>query len=107
MTGTWLSDLHLARAPPEAMAHFLDALRRAAPKAVIITGDISNSSRLTDDLEAIADAAAVALMMRSQARRGPDACGQLMRGRVGLGHRRLKIIDLSHRSAQPMPTPRG
>lgn len=58
MTGTWLSDLHLDRATPEAMAHFLDALRRAAPKAVIITGDISNSSRLTDDLEAIADAAA-------------------------------------------------
>jgi asparagine synthase (glutamine-hydrolysing) len=50
----------------------------------------------------IADAAAVATMMRSQSRRGPDSCGQLMRGRVGLGHQRLKIIDLSHRSAQPM-----
>jgi asparagine synthase (glutamine-hydrolysing) len=50
----------------------------------------------------IADADAVATMMRSQARRGPDSCGQLMRGRVGLGHQRLKIIDLSHRSAQPM-----
>jgi asparagine synthetase B (glutamine-hydrolysing) len=37
----------------------------------------------------IADAAAVATMMRSQSRRGPDACGQLMRGRVGLGHQRL------------------
>ena len=43
------------------------------------------------------DADAVARMMRSQARRGPDSCGQLMRGRVGLGHQRLKIIDLSHR----------
>ena len=51
---------------------------------------------------AVADAAAVASMMRSQARRGPDACGQLMRGRVGLGHQRLKIIDLSFHSAQPM-----
>lgn len=50
----------------------------------------------------IADAAAVATMMRSQERRGPDACGQLMRGRVGLGHQRLKIIDLSTRSSQPM-----
>ena len=50
----------------------------------------------------IADADAVARMMRSQARRGPDSCGQLMRGRVGLGHQRLKIIDLSHRSAQPL-----
>jgi asparagine synthase (glutamine-hydrolysing) len=53
----------------------------------------------------IADADAVAVMMRSQARRGPDSCGQLMRGRVGLGHQRLKIIDLSHRSAQPMVDP--
>jgi asparagine synthase (glutamine-hydrolysing) len=50
----------------------------------------------------IADAGAVATMMRSQSRRGPDSCGQLMRGRVGLGHQRLKIIDLSTRSAQPM-----
>ena len=53
----------------------------------------------------IADAAAVASMMRSQVRRGPDSCGQLMRGRVGLGHQRLKIIDLSQRSAQPMVDP--
>lgn len=53
----------------------------------------------------IADAAAVAAMMRSQARRGPDACGQVMRGRVGLGHQRLRIIDLSSRSAQPMVDP--
>jgi asparagine synthase (glutamine-hydrolysing) len=53
----------------------------------------------------VADADAVATMMRSQARRGPDSCGQLMRGRVGLGHQRLKIIDLSHRSAQPMVDP--
>ncbi len=53
----------------------------------------------------IADADAVARMMRSQARRGPDSCGQVMRGRIGLGHQRLKIIDLSHRSAQPMVDP--
>ncbi|HZG09086.1 MAG TPA: hypothetical protein VEZ70_08920 [Allosphingosinicella sp.] len=50
----------------------------------------------------IADAGAVATIMRSQSRRGPDSCGQLMRGRVGLGHQRLRIIDLSTRSAQPM-----
>ncbi|MBA3577194.1 MAG: N-acetylglutaminylglutamine amidotransferase [Sphingomonas sp.] len=53
----------------------------------------------------VADAAAVASMMRSQQRRGPDACGQLMRGRVGLGHQRLKIIDLSLKSSQPMVDP--
>ncbi|HET7316536.1 MAG TPA: N-acetylglutaminylglutamine amidotransferase [Sphingomicrobium sp.] len=51
---------------------------------------------------AVADAGAVATMMRSQQRRGPDSCGQLMRGRVGMGHQRLKIIDLSFHSAQPM-----
>ncbi|QNM83520.1 N-acetylglutaminylglutamine amidotransferase [Sphingomonas sabuli] len=49
-----------------------------------------------------ADAGAVAAMMRSQERRGPDSCGQLMRGRIGMGHQRLKIIDLSFHSAQPM-----
>ncbi|HUG44927.1 MAG TPA: N-acetylglutaminylglutamine amidotransferase [Sphingomicrobium sp.] len=53
----------------------------------------------------LADASAVAVMMRSQQRRGPDSCGQLMRGRVGLGHQRLKIIDLSLHSAQPMADP--
>ncbi|QAY75739.1 N-acetylglutaminylglutamine amidotransferase [Sphingosinicella sp. BN140058] len=53
----------------------------------------------------IADASAVATMMHSQRRRGPDSCGQLMRGRVGFGHQRLKIIDLSQRSAQPMADP--
>ena len=53
----------------------------------------------------VASADAVARMMASQERRGPDACGQLMRGRVGLGHQRLKIIDLSDRSAQPLADP--
>ena len=53
----------------------------------------------------IADADTVARMMKSQARRGPDACGQLMRGRVGFGHQRLRIIDLSSRSEQPMVDP--
>ena len=36
--------------------------------------------------------------------RGPDACGfwQSEDGRVALGHRRLSILDLSERGAQPM-----
>jgi asparagine synthase (glutamine-hydrolysing) len=34
--------------------------------------------------------------------RGPDGSGQVMRGRVGLGHRRLKVIDLSEKAEQPM-----
>src|SRR5690349_5540101 len=36
--------------------------------------------------------------------RGPDGEGYLVRGDVGLGHRRLSIIDLEH-SAQPMSSP--
>jgi len=36
------------------------------------------------------------------ARRGPDGAGQVVRGNVGFGHRRLKIIDLSEKAQQPM-----
>ncbi|MEE6177902.1 N-acetylglutaminylglutamine amidotransferase [Mycobacterium sp. 050134] len=46
--------------------------------------------------------AAVAAMADVMARRGPDAAGAWSQGRVALGHRRLKIIDLSEAGAQPM-----
>ena len=48
------------------------------------------------------DAAAMARMLAKLARRGPDAEGQHADGAVRLGHRRLAIIDLSEKSAQPM-----
>jgi len=41
-------------------------------------------------------------MLARLARRGPDAEGRHADGAVQLGHRRLAIIDLSPRSAQPM-----
>jgi asparagine synthase (glutamine-hydrolysing) len=48
------------------------------------------------------DVAAVSAMAQAMARRGPDAAGVWSQGRVALGHRRLKIIDLSEAGAQPM-----
>ena len=41
------------------------------------------------------------------AHRGPDGEGQFIDGAVGLGHRRLAIIDLSPAGHQPMATPDG
>jgi asparagine synthase (glutamine-hydrolysing) len=41
-------------------------------------------------------------MAEAMAPRGPDGAGVWSQGRVALGHRRLKIIDLSEAGAQPM-----
>ncbi|SFV82351.1 Asparagine synthetase [glutamine-hydrolyzing] [hydrothermal vent metagenome] len=40
--------------------------------------------------------------MSKIARRGPDASGQWADGKIGFGHQRLSIIDLSNYGAQPM-----
>jgi asparagine synthase (glutamine-hydrolysing) len=49
-----------------------------------------------------ADAAAIARMTETMQPRGPDGVGLWTHGRIGFGHRRLKVIDLSERAAQPM-----
>ncbi|MFD3543784.1 N-acetylglutaminylglutamine amidotransferase [Streptomyces sp. NPDC058662] len=49
-----------------------------------------------------ADLAAVERMTDALEPRGPDGRGAWSQGAVALGHRRLKIIDLSERGAQPM-----
>ncbi|NQV79229.1 MAG: asparagine synthetase B, partial [Alphaproteobacteria bacterium] len=41
------------------------------------------------------------------AHRGPDDRGTHVDGALGLGHRRLSIIDLSAAGHQPMATPDG
>jgi asparagine synthase (glutamine-hydrolysing) len=51
------------------------------------------------------DAIAVSAMAEAMASRGPDGAGVWSQGRVALGHRRLKIIDLSEAGAQPMVDP--
>ncbi|MDP0501040.1 MAG: N-acetylglutaminylglutamine amidotransferase [Verrucomicrobiota bacterium JB022] len=48
------------------------------------------------------DLGALAAMSQTMTRRGPDSSGMVSRGRVALAHRRLKIIDLSEASQQPM-----
>ena len=34
--------------------------------------------------------------------RGPDASGIFLKGPIGLGHRRLAVIDLSEKANQPL-----
>ncbi|MBU0553620.1 asparagine synthase (glutamine-hydrolyzing) [Myxococcota bacterium] len=54
-----------------------------------------------------ADAGRVRLMTRALAHRGPDGEGVITLGPLGLGHRRLAVIDTSRRAAQPMRTSDG
>jgi asparagine synthase (glutamine-hydrolysing) len=52
-----------------------------------------------------ADVAAVERMAATMDDRGPDDAGLWSQGRVALGHRRLKVIDLSAASGQPIVDP--
>lgn len=57
---------------------------------------------MSDDERAAARRAAATL-----AHRGPDGDGEWLDGSVYLGHRRLKIIDLSDHARQPFVSPSG
>src|SRR3954453_16691122 len=52
-----------------------------------------------------ADAATLGRISAAMARRGPDGAGLWAQDGAGLGHRRLRIIDLSELGAQPMLDP--
>ena len=56
-----------------------------------------------------ADREELARIRDAMLRRGPDGAGEWIGadGRVGLAHRRLAIIDLSDRGAQPMASADG
>ncbi|HUF31886.1 MAG TPA: N-acetylglutaminylglutamine amidotransferase [Acidimicrobiales bacterium] len=49
-----------------------------------------------------ADAAVVARMAGTMTDRGPDGVGLWQQGPIAIGHRRLKVIDLTDHAAQPM-----
>jgi len=51
------------------------------------------------------DVAAVARMTATMHDRGPDGSGVVASGATALGHRRLKIVDLTECAAQPMVDP--
>ena len=53
------------------------------------------------------DADVLVRMTRSLTHRGPDDEGIFLDRSLGLGHRRLSILDLSERGHQPMTTPDG
>jgi asparagine synthase (glutamine-hydrolysing) len=52
--------------------------------------------------ESFASIEPVLQMTETMQKRGPDALGLHVQGGAALGHRRLKIIDLSERAQQPM-----
>lgn len=59
------------------------------------------------DAEQRVDGARLQRMTHVMRHRGPDGAGCVVDGRMGLGHRRLKIIDVSNQGRQPMGTPDG
>ena len=60
-----------------------------------ITGALALGSQPTDR-------AILEQMTQALFHRGPDGFGIAQHGRVGLGHRRLRILDLSTDADQPM-----
>src|SRR5437870_2330756 len=60
------------------------------------------AGKLSLDQQEPVDAALIERTTGVLAHRGPDGTGIHVSGPIGLGHRRLSIIDLSSSGAQPM-----
>jgi asparagine synthase (glutamine-hydrolysing) len=65
------------------------------------------SGKLHFDRQRPVVAGTIRRMNRALAHRGPDGEGVFLKGSVGLGHRRLAIIDLSAEARQPMANEDG
>ena len=58
-------------------------------------------------IDRVVDPAELAALRDSLTHRGPDAAGQWNEGHIGLGHRRLAVLDTSDAGVQPMSSPSG
>jgi asparagine synthase (glutamine-hydrolysing) len=65
------------------------------------------AGKLVDGLGAVVEPGLVQRMTAALEHRGPDAQGVWTEGGIGLGSRRLAVIDLSDRAAQPMANEDG
>ena len=63
-----------------------------------IAGDLNFTSRPSNSV-------AIERMVAAMQPRGPDGVGLSVRGAQGVGHRRLKIIDLTEAGRHPMEDP--
>ncbi|MBM2836839.1 MAG: asparagine synthase (glutamine-hydrolyzing) [candidate division NC10 bacterium] len=63
--------------------------------------------KINRDTDAPVDEGAIRRMAKALAHRGPDGEGVFVKDHVGLGHRRLAIIDLSPAAHQPMSNDDG
>ncbi|HTU02058.1 MAG TPA: asparagine synthase (glutamine-hydrolyzing), partial [Candidatus Sulfotelmatobacter sp.] len=65
------------------------------------------AGKLLTDPEGVVGREEIRRMTQALAHRGPDGEGVYVEGRLGLGHRRLAIIDLRDVAGQPMATEDG
>jgi asparagine synthase (glutamine-hydrolysing) len=90
----------------QVLSRFMGMVHRSQGSKVMC--GIVGSLVFADSASVISEAL-ITTMRDTMTHRGPDGCGVWVSsdGRVGLGHRRLSIIDLSDAAAQPMANEDG